>query len=330
MATLLIALLVAQFFLVSSWYIDSEKHKPLNYGVTFTSQQATSFGLNPEETLDALINDMGVKNFRLTSYWSSIEANRGSYNFTELDSQISKIVQAGGSITLAIGLRQPRWPECHIPGWAQDMKFSEYTPDLFRFIAAAVDRYKSVPQITSWQLENEFYLNAFGNCPDHDRNRLIAEFQLVKSLSDKPIIISVANLWAGIPIGKPRPDTFGISVYDVFYEPSLNTHINYPYGPRLYAWRAGWTKILTGKSSMLHELQAEPWGKEAIWEQSQQTQAQSMDPERIKKQLSKAQSAGFGDIYLWGAEWWYDQKVNHNQPEIWNIVKSQITETSQQ
>ena len=56
----------------------------------------------------------------------------------------------------------------------------------------------------------------------------------------------------------------------------------------------------------------------------------SMSPEIMKDRLQYAQDTGIRTIDMWGLEWWYFMKQNHNQPEIWNIIKSQIAETSQQ
>ncbi len=42
----------------------------------------------------------------------------GNIDFRALDDQISRIESAGGRISFCLGIRQPRWPESHIPRWA--------------------------------------------------------------------------------------------------------------------------------------------------------------------------------------------------------------------
>jgi len=59
-------------YLVSQWYIYSERNTKLQMGVTFIPDYAQSLGLNPEQTMDALLN-INVKQFRLVSYWNDIE-----------------------------------------------------------------------------------------------------------------------------------------------------------------------------------------------------------------------------------------------------------------
>ncbi len=49
------------------------------------------------------------------SYWNEHEKTQGTLDFDELDKQFKQIEQAGGVITLALGARQPRWPENHWP-----------------------------------------------------------------------------------------------------------------------------------------------------------------------------------------------------------------------
>ena len=86
------------------------------------------------------------------------------------------IESAGGEIALSLGLRQPRWPECHGPEWAMNKSKSEWLPDLLEYTTETVNRYKDRPALVEYQLENEFLLTVFGDCPYHSRERLIEEF----------------------------------------------------------------------------------------------------------------------------------------------------------
>ena len=38
--------------------------------------------------------------------------------------------------------------------------------------------------------------------------------------------------------------------------------------------------------------------------------------------LSYAQKSGFGEIYVWGAEWWYWEKTVNNNPFYWDTAKA--------
>ena len=159
-----IGLCLGTMYGIARWYIASEDRQPLHLGVTFIPDYAQSLGLNPNQTLSALVNDLHVKNLRLTSYWSDIEPSPNHYNFTELDSEFKIAEAAHAKITLTLGLRQPRWPECQPPSWVANEPTSVWEPQLYSFIETVVNRYKDSPALANYQLENEYFLKGFGTC----------------------------------------------------------------------------------------------------------------------------------------------------------------------
>src|SRR5687767_6687706 len=58
---------------IARWYIAQNSDKPLVLGASFIPAYAESLGLDAEKTMDALINDVGVRHFRLVSYWNQLE-----------------------------------------------------------------------------------------------------------------------------------------------------------------------------------------------------------------------------------------------------------------
>lgn len=266
--------------------------------------------------LDALITDLGVKNFRLMSYWDEHEQTAGRPDFSQLDDQIARITKAGGTVTLCLGARQPRWPENHWPNWAWELPKPERDKKLLEYIQLVVERYKDNPTIVSYQLENEALLTDFGERPDTDRNRLLTEYWLVQKLDpSKPIIMTTSTSW-GIPMRQPVPDIVGFSYYQVLFN-------NGSYGrsfhrPWLDRARARLIKLLHGKPSFIHELQAEPWGPQNIWEMSIDEQNKSMSLAQLQKNIAQAQITKLHHVDLWGAEWWYWRKQVHNDPSLWN------------
>lgn len=315
-------------FLLSLYFsaaIYNYKHRaqPEKFGVTFINNYAEYFELDPRETMLALRDDLGFRRFRLVSYWSDIEKTKGTYDFSELDWQFKQVEDVSGEVTLAIGLRQPRWPECHLPVWAKGKTMNELYPDLEAFIKAVVERYKDSPALESYQLENEYFLEVFGVCKDFSRQRLQNEFDLVKRADpDTPIILSLANNYFGLPTGQPRPDRFGVSVYKRVYDYTVTKrYFEYPFTPWYYAGRAGFTELFTGKQSMLHELQAEPWAPMPLKQASIAEQDKSMNAELLAERLDYGQSTGFKQIDLWGGEWWYWRLKKFNDPSLWQTVK---------
>ena len=328
LVTIAILIIYAQAVVISDWYINKHKNEPLNYGVTFISDYASYLGIDPQTTFKALRDDMGIHRFRLVTYWSDIEKSPGVYDFSDLDWQLKMVNQVHGTATVSVGMRQPRWPECHIPDWASSEPVDKRNSDVDAFIKATINHLKSNPAVQSYQLENEYFLGVFGACPASDRNQLTNEFNLIKSLDSKhPIIMSLANNYFGIPVGQPRPDEFGISVYKrVFDYTVTHRYFEYPFTPRYYAYRAGLTEIFTGRESMLHELQVEPWLATGydIRTAPLSEEYKSMNPKIAASRIKYAQATGFRDIDMWGGEWWYFLKVVRHDPTIWNTVKSSL------
>lgn len=276
---------------------------PKKFGVSFSLKQCRDFKINQKETLIFLINEMGFRRFRLMSYWDEHEKAKGHYDFSKLDEQIKLIEQHKGSITLCLGVRQPRWPESHWPDWSLRLSEKLRYQALADYIEVVVNRYKNYSCVVSWQLENEALNRSFGLNGDFNRERLKNEYILVKKLDpSRDIIMSTSNTF-GIPLRKPRPDRFGFTLYGVQHE---NNSYRYSKIPSWwYRLRRNLIKLITKKDSFIHELQAEPWGPKAIWEMSTEEQDKSMSLAQLEKNIKTAKQSNLYPIDLWGGEWWY-------------------------
>lgn len=321
-------LMVGGMYSIAQWYIWSNRNKPLQMGVTFIPSYARSFGLDPKETMQAIIDDLGVKHFRLVSYWEVIEPVPGTYDFSELDWQFEKANAAGAKVSLSIGLRQPRWPECHMPDWAKAQSMEQWYPPLKDVMQAVIERYKTNPALQDYQLENEFFLKVFGECPDFTRERLVEEFNLVKSIDpNHPVTVSRSNNWVGVPINEPVPDAYAVSVYKRVWDHLLTKrYMEYPYPAWYYAFYAGASKILQGKDMYVHELQAESWPPlgQDIRTTSTEELYNSLSPDRLRQRFRYGEATGMKQIDLWGVEWWYAMKVNRNDPALWNVAQEEF------
>jgi hypothetical protein len=323
----IIVLCLGVMYGIARWYIWSESHKPLVVGASFIPDYAESLGADPQKTMDALITDLHIKQFRLTSYWSDIEKSPGQYDFTQLDWQFQKAEAAHAKVSLSLGLRQPRWPECHMPDWAANQPANQWQPQLEQFMTAVIDRYKTSPSLDSYQLENEYFLKGFGLCTDFSRDRLVSEFNLVKKLDSKhEVIMARSNNALGIPIGKPTPDEWGISIYKRVWSPPVGRYVEYPFPAWYYGFLAGTQKILFGKDMIVHELQAEAWppNGQSITESSLQEQSKSINAQRMKDRIAYGKATGMRTIDLWGAEYWYYRMTVLHDPSLWNTVKENL------
>jgi hypothetical protein len=240
--------------------------------------------------------------------------------------------QYGAKVSLSIGLRQPRWPECHEPNWVtiDPTNQKAWKPQLFQFIEAVINHYKDNPALGNYELENEFFMKVFGECKDFDRARLVDEFNLVKAMDPAhKVIVSRSDNWIGIPVGQPTPDEFAISVYKRVWDATItHRYFEYPLPAWFYASLAGSEELLSGKDMIIHELQAEPWtpnGK-LITEISVDEMYKSMNPQRLKDRIAYGEATGMRTVDLWGAEWWYYMKVKQNDPGVWNVVKDAVAQ----
>lgn len=324
-----VVLFVTGMYGVGQWYIHKHRNDPLKIGATFIPQYADYFGLDPKETMAALITDLGIHNFRLVSYWDDIEKTPGTYDFTNLDWQFKMAEQTHSTVSLAIGLRQPRWPECHPPEWVKTEPMSVWEPQLKTFMGEVINRYKSSPALVSYQLENEFFLSVFGECTDFSRSRLVDEFNYIKTQDTAhPVIISRSNNWVGLPLGDPRPDEFGISVYKRVWDKTITKrYFEYPLPAWFYASLAGGAELLTGKNMIIHELQTEAWVPDSyngIKNAPLSEGYKSLSPDRLKKRIDYGVATGMKEINLWGVEWWYYAKVKQNDPSLWNAAREQL------
>ncbi|MHB1864757.1 MAG: hypothetical protein ACYCPS_01145 [Candidatus Saccharimonadales bacterium] len=324
---ILLLIIVGTMYGIARWYIYVESKTPLQLGVSFSPEYAQSLGLNPNQTMKALI-DIGVKQFRLNSYWSDIETSPGKYNFSTLDWEFKDAQNAHAKVILVVGLRQPRWPECYMPSWAQKEPQSVWQPQLEAFMTKVIERYKDSPSLQSYQLENEYFLKGFGICTNFSRSRLISEYNLVQHLDpNHQIILGRSNNAVGFPIGKPLPDEFSISIYKRVWDANFtHRYIEYPYPAWYYGFLAGVQKIFFNRNMIIGELQAEAWppNGQTITQTTLAEQNKSINASRLTNRFKFGEATGMRDIVLWGAEYWYYRKEILHDPSLWNVAKQQF------
>ncbi len=322
----LILLTVGTMYGIARWYIASQNNTPITLGASFVPDYAQYLGVDPQETMQAMVTDLGVHDFRLTSYWGDIEPSQGVWDFSQLDWEFALANRTDSTISLSIGLRQPRWPECHLPDWVIGEPKSVWYPQLKTFMGKVIDRYKGNKALANYELENEYFLKVFGTCTDFSRERLIDELSLVKQKDpNHPVIISRSNNALGLPVGKPTPDIFGVSVYKRVYDETItHRYYEYPFPAWFYGFLAGGGEILTGKNMIIHELQAEPWPPGPLATATIAEQNKSMNATRLKARFQYGEATGIKTIYLWGSEWWYARLIKDHDPSVWNAAKSEF------
>jgi hypothetical protein len=294
-----------------------QRHPAIVYGVSFSTKQASHLGLDWRQTYSRLLDDLRVRHLRLMSYWDEVEPRPGEFNFEHLDWQVTQASQRGASVSLAVGLRQPRWPECHYPSWWHQLPDIERRTRLMAYLEMVVRRYREQPAVKQWQLENEALNRGFGECQPIKQSDLAAELALIKSLSSKPATLTLSDE-GGLPLRGPKGDKVGYSVYKrYYYSGSLGRrYVTYPLPAWYHTLKAAIVERYMKRGNLIHELQAEPWGPKAIPQLSSAEQDQTMSYERFEGMISYSRAIGVPEVYLWGAEWW-DWRRQQGDTRFW-------------
>ena len=269
-----------------------------------------------------MIDDLGATNIKLATYWDLIEKGEGDYDFGDLDLQVKEAEQKGVNLFLVIGMKSPRWPECHIPEWAKGLTKEEQQEKILNLVKQIVSRYQDYSSITMWQIENEPFF-PFGECPWVDKEFLKKEVEQVKNLDKqkRPVVISDSgegSFWiSAARVG----DVVGTTMYKKVWIHQLGIYLTYPLPPNFYWQKARIIKTFFNKKVICVELQAEPWGPRLLYDSPLEEQQKSMDLQRFQQNIDFARKTGLDEFYLWGGEWWYWMKEKQNQPQIWEEAK---------
>lgn len=296
-------------------------------GMTFSLRYAADLGLDWKEAYLALLDDVGVKKLRLPVYWDLVEKEPGKYDWSDLDWQLSEAEMRGADVILTIGQRVPRWPECHIPAWANGDEAKRKTA-LLHFMGKTVERYKDIAAVSMWQVENEPFLIFFGECPPLDKAFLDQEIAFVKGLDTtrKVLLTDSGELSLWVSAAK-RGDVFGTTMYRHIWSPKVGGYFTYPIGPNFFRAKEWLVRTLTKQQNLIViELQAEPWASGWIADIPLEEQFRTMDETKLRENVDYARRVGFPEVYLWGGEWWYWMKVKKDYPALWETGKELFQE----
>lgn len=322
----IIGLVLLVLIIIVFCYFFVGKAKPvekIDFGVTFSKIYAQELGLDWKEAYLSILDDLRIKKIRLVAYWPEIEPGEGIFDFENLDWQVNEAEQKGAEIIMAVGRRLPRWPECHVPEWAQDLSEKGQQEEILDIISEVVNRYKDREAIKFWQVENEPFLGTFGECPKLDKKFLDREIALVRELDpSRKIILTESgefSTWIG---AARRTDIMGTTLYRTVWAKYFRFYIRYPIPAIFYQRKTALIKKLFDVDKIIVvELQAEPWGPKPTQELSLEEQFKSMNQKELREIIDYTKRAGFSEAYLWGAEWWYWLKQVHEDDSMWEEAK---------
>ena len=310
-----LALFTAYFFVGKT-----EPAQKIIWGANFSQKQAEALGMDLRKTYLALLDDLGVRNLKLATYWNLIEKEETKYNFDDLDWQINEAEKRNVKLLLVVGMKTPRWPECHIPEWAEGLSKEDQRSRILGFLEAVVQRYRGRASVWAWQVENEPFF-PFGECPEGvlDKNFLKKEAELVRSLdAQRPVTISDSGEFSLWIRAAKLGDVVGITMYKKVWFSKIKKHITYFFPAIFYHRKAEIIKRIFNREVIGVELQTEPWCPTYLLSDCPaEEQQKTMNLKQFQDNIEFAKNTGLSRHYLWGAEWWYWMKEKQNQPAIW-------------
>jgi hypothetical protein len=309
--------LIAAFLWID---VPRKTRGPIQYGVTFSQPYAEELGLNWRELLTAILDDLHIRHFRIPAYWSVVQPTENTYDWRALDYQLDEIAARQGTVTLAIGAKLPRWPECWIPEWAKQLSAAQEQTARLSYIEKVVTRYKEHPALRSWQVENEA-LFPFGQCPKPDAAFFKKELRYVASLDPKHSIATTdsGELSTWLRTG-PFVDELGISVYRsvTTWWGSVWHYTLIP--PYWYAHHA-WLVRPFVRRVYVSEFQMEPWANQPLPKTPLVDQFKMFNLDQMEQNVHFAERMQFDRIDFWGVEWWWWMKTQQKDARFWDKAK---------
>ncbi len=306
---------------IAYWaHVTYQPNRQTAYGVTFSKEFAQYLGLDWQQTYTAILDDLKVKYIRIPTYWNQLEPEINIYNFKDFDWQISEAAKRNVRIVLVLGRRQPRWPECHDPIWVAGLADNEVRAKILYNIELLVNRYKDNQAVEIWQIENEPFLDFFGECPKMNKTELQEEISLVQKLDKRKILITdsgeLSTWYPAIKMG----DIFGTTLYRTTYNKYFG-YWNYFFLPASYYRLKAliWGQPLD--AAFVAELQAEPWFPEGPQKTDVDKQLKLMNADKLKANADYANKTNFYRAYFWGVEWWYWLKTAKGNSSVWDAAK---------
>lgn len=320
---LLLAVIPLAFF----FYAKPQPQHDINYGVNFSNKYAQELGQDWKDTYIKILDDLKVKNIRLVAYWDDIEKVRGVYDFSDIVWQLDEADKRNVNVTMMIGRKVIRFPECFEPQWWKDMSNEDLRNDaLYQYVGLAVKTLSAHDSIKMWQVENEPFF-PFGKCIKIKKSVVAHEVQIVRDLDTRPILIQDSGEGGFWYPSYKLGDYLGISMYrkiwydfwGIFF--GKFTYFQYPLAHWTYKIKADVLQV-PYKKIIVTELQAEPWGPGSNVLLTREQKDQSMSRQDFISTIDYAQKAGFKDLYFWGAEWWLLEKEKLDNPFYWDTAKA--------
>ena len=313
------AFFLVVFLVTLLFFVIRQVPKNPKMGLTFSESYAEYLGLDYQQVYQAILSDLSPDMIRLPVYWGQVQPLPDQWDWSKTDWLVEESSRANIPLTLAVGLKVPRWPECYLPDWLVGASDSAQFDARMKFIEQTVERYKTSPVLKRWQIENEPFF-PFGQCVFQTTlSQLDEEIALVRRLDPShPIVLTVSGEgepW--FPLAR-RADILGVSLYRVTGS-ALFGYIPFPFSALGYRLFMGINRLWV-PNLLISELQAEPWFLEEDAPKDIETVSTLFTADDLRDHVVFAKRTGVSEMHLWGVEWWYFLR-EHGKDGLWKTAQ---------
>ena len=354
--TVLLFFLLLLGIIVSAFLNPFPKTNPaadfkLKYGVSYSFEQATWYGLDARSAYVDLLENVRFDWVRIPFFWDQMTGANGELKIDDLKFGIEEAKKRNVKVVVALGMKTPYYPEFHLPEKERsELKFGQ-TIDLQDKVGQEVvevdkklvSQLSSFDNIVAWQVENEPFLPNV-NGWRIGASLLQAEVDAVRGSDPKGRAVILNHVGPSVFDRSYKPllsilepgDVFGVNAYFKTQGTYLFTyeifgkvfHINWP------KWLIWPVQSWMGFSPDFASLKKEA-GKRGVglWvlEMQAEPYIRTLEDAKSQKFFYKASDILKADIYLrgsqiesiglWGAPFWLYRQKNGDDSWI-EAVKS--------
>lgn len=297
--------------------------EPTVYGVTFSKQYAEYLDIDWKKAYIATLDELKVRDLRIPIAWSEVEQDPGIYDFSAVEWMLDEAEKRGARVTLVVGMKVPRWPECYVPDWAVGLSKNEFRTRVVSLVSEEAERFKDHPALSRWQVENEPFF-PYGDCPKVDAKRFYGEVQAVRTIDPvHPIMRTTSGEQSIWLFSAKGADVIGASLYRVVANPVLDRWV-FPIPAVFYSIQSISARALVN-DVIISELQAEPWLTLDPKIATVDRLYQLFTVEDLRRNVLYAQQTEISEIMLWGVEWWYYVR-ERGDDRLWNAAQQLFQE----
>jgi hypothetical protein len=317
-------------------------------GISFRPLQAREFGLDPRRALaDLLAYPFSL--IRLAAYWNQVEQAPGGFDTAALDEQVDAAARAGKKIILCVGaVKAFGYPEFFVPAHLLPAPLPEgqligapahqvLVDAAVGFVTRIVERYKTHPAITGWQIEHDA-VDPLGM--EHSwrlaAGFVAAEIAAVRAADESRPIVLNGFLPTSLPVRlqqqwrtRDQGDSLAVAarladIVGLDFYPRHGLARLGPVTAYLAGSNARWVRSASmrycrgvassGRQIMVAEGQAEPWETVTTPPSTPGRAMYSCLPEHVidnynsAMRLGRAVQPGLWAYLFWGAEYWLLRK----------------------